>query len=470
MNILKTSNLPNDFNLSNYKNIHFIGIGGSGMCPLAEILNSEGFFITGSDMNVSDTLERIVKEYGIKVYMEHKEENVQNVDLIVYSAAIKQSNPELVYADKHNIPVMERCDMLGVVAKRYNRSIAVSGTHGKTSTTAMITQILIGSGFNPSAIIGGKLPYIGGNSYIGDSDIMVCEACEYVNSFLSLTPAISIILNVDADHLDFFKDLDDIKKSFNKFAKQTGKLLVINGDDKNSRDAIKDIETEKIFFGFNSDNDYYAENLKMVGASSTFDLMSKGEKLTTITLNVPGKHNVMNSLAAISVALYLKTSPKLIAENLNKFSGVHRRFEILGNPCGITVADDFAHHPTELTVTLNAAMNMGFKRVWAVFQPHTYSRTSMLLDDFAKALSIPDKLVMSEILAVREENTYNIYTKDLADKVDGSVWFNTFEEINDYICKNAESGDLVLTLGGGNVYMCANMIYKSLQAKEMTQE
>ncbi len=469
MNILKTSNLPTDFNLSNYKNIHFIGIGGSGMCPLAEILNSEEFNITGSDMNESDTLERI-REYGIKVYMSHSSENVKDVDLIVYSAAIKASNPELVYASEHNIPVMERCDMLGVVTSRYTRSIAVSGTHGKTSTTAMITQVLIGSGFNPSAIIGGKLPYIGGNSYIGESDIIVCEACEYVNSFLSLTPAISIILNVDADHLDFFKDLDDIKKSFNNFARQTSKLLIVNGDDKNSRDAIKDIDTKKIFFGFNSDNDYYAENLKMVGATSTFDLMHKGNKLTTITLNVPGKHNVMNCLAAISVAMYFETDPKLIAENLNKFSGVHRRFEILGTPCGITVADDFAHHPTELTVTLNAAMNMGFNKVWAVFQPHTYSRTAMLLDDFAKSLSIPDKLVMSEILAVREENTYNIYTKDLADKVDGSVWFNTFEEITEYICKNAQPNDLIITLGGGNVYMCANMIYKSLQTKEMVQE
>ena len=469
MNILKTSNLPVDFNLAEYKNIHFIGIGGSGMCPLAEILNAEGFNITGSDMNDSDTLDRI-KSYGIKVFMNHSAENVVNVDLIVYSAAIKDTNPELVYASEHNIPVMERCDMLGVVTSRYNRSIAVSGTHGKTTTTGMITQVLIGSGFSPSSIIGGKLPYIGGNSYIGESDIIVCEACEYVNSFLSLSPAISIILNVDADHLDFFKDLDDIKKSFNKFSKKTSKLLVVNGDDKNSRDVVADIDTNKLFFGFNSDNDYYAENLVTAGVSTTFDLMHKGEKLTTIKLNVPGKHNVLNCLASITVASYLGASPKLIAENLNKFGGVHRRFEILGHPCNITVADDFAHHPTELTATLNASMAMGFKKVWAVFQPHTYSRTSMLLDDFATALAIPDRVVMSEILAVRETNTYNIYTKDLADKIEGSVWFNTFEEITEYICNNAEKGDLVLTLGGGNVYMCANMIYKALEAKEMAQD
>ncbi len=451
--------------LNNIKKIHFIGIGGSGMCPLAEILHSEGFELTGSDCNESDTLERI-KSYSIPVFMGHNESNITDQELVVYTAAVKMDNPELLEAKKKGIPCIERSIMLGIVTRRYNRSIAVSGTHGKTSTTAMLSQILIGSGFDPSAIIGGKLPFIGGNSYVGQSDIIVCEACEYVDTFLELNPYISIILNVDADHLDYFKDLDHIKQSFNKFAKQTTGALVINGDDENTLDAVKDVDLPKVTFGFKDTNDYYIANLKTNGAFSTFDYMSKGEKLCEIELVVPGTHNIYNALAAAATASYLGATPAEISENLHKFTGVHRRFEILGKPQGITVADDFAHHPTELTTTLSAAMNMGFNKVWAVFQPHTFSRTAMLLDDFAKALSIPDQAIISEILPVRETNTYNIYNTDLGNKIDGAVCIDTFEDITKYICENAKDGDLVLTMGGGNVYMCANMILKALTVEE----
>ncbi|MDO4748773.1 MAG: UDP-N-acetylmuramate--L-alanine ligase [Eubacteriales bacterium] len=451
--------------LDNIKKIHFIGIGGSGMCPLAEILHSEGFELTGSDCNESDTLERI-KSYSIPVFMGHNESNITDQELVVYTAAVKMDNPELLEAKKKGIPCIERSIMLGIVTRRYNRSIAVSGTHGKTSTTAMLSQILIGSGFDPSAIIGGKLPFIGGNSYVGQSDIIVCEACEYVDTFLELNPYISIILNVDADHLDYFKDLDHIKQSFNKFAKQTTGALVINGDDENTLDAVKDVDLPKVTFGFKDTNDYYIANLKTNGAFSTFDYMSKGEKLCEIELVVPGTHNIYNALAAAATASYLGATPAEISENLHKFTGVHRRFEILGKPQGITVADDFAHHPTELTTTLSAAMNMGFNKVWAVFQPHTFSRTAMLLDDFAKALSIPDQAIISEILPVRETNTYNIYNTDLGNKIDGAVCIDTFEDITKYICENAKDGDLVLTMGGGNVYMCANMILKALTVEE----
>lgn len=456
-----------NFSLDNIKTIHFIGIGGSGMCPLAEILLSRGFNITGSDCNEGDTLDRI-KSYGIKVYMGHFAENVEGADLVVYSAAIKSTNPERVAAQEKGIPTMERSEMLGIVVDKYSDSIAVAGTHGKTSTTAMITQILMGCKKDPSAIIGGKLPFIGGNSIVGKSDIMVCEACEYVNTFLQLHPAISVISNVEADHLDFFKDLDDIKNSFNKFAKQTSKLLVINGDDDNSVDCTADVQLDKLFYGFNSTNDYYAENYSCDGGvKQSFDLMHNGECLTRIKLNVPGKHNVMNALAAITVAMYLGANPQDIAKSIEMFTGVHRRFEVLGEINGITVADDFAHHPTELTVTLNSAMAMGFNKVWAVFQPHTFSRTFMLLDDFAKALSIPDEVIISEILPVRETNTYNIYAEDLCAKIDGSVYRKTFDEITEYVCSNAKSGDLILTMGGGNVYMCANQIYAKL--KEMNK-
>ena len=288
--------------LNKIKRIHFIGIGGSGMCPIAEILMSEGYEISGSDMNEGETLDKM-KGYGIPVYMGHAAENIKGAELVVYSAAVKETNPERKAAVEQGIPCIERSVMLGVVTRRYKRSIAVSGTHGKTSTTAMLSQILIGSGFDPSAIIGGKLPFIGGNSYVGQSDIIVCEACEYVDTFLELNPFISIILNVDADHLDYFKNLDNIKKSFRQFASQTTGLLVLNGDDENTLDSVKDVPLEKITFGFGENCDYRAENVSAdKGVHEQYDLYYHGEKLCNIKLIVPGKHNVYNSLAAAATA------------------------------------------------------------------------------------------------------------------------------------------------------------------------
>ena len=451
--------------LDKVKKIHFVGIGGSGMCPLAEILYSEDFEITGSDCNESDTLDRI-KGMGIKVFDGHYAENVKDTELVVYTAAVKSDNPELVAAKELGIPCLERSIMLGIVTRRYNRSVAVAGTHGKTSTTAMISQILIGSGFDPSAIIGGKLNAIGGNSYVGQSDIIVCEACEYVDTFLQLTPYLSVVLNIDADHLDYFKNLDNIKNSFNKFANQTTHAVIYCGDDENSVDTFKDLDLEKITFGVGENCDYRAENIVSNGMKQRFDLYYKNDFVVTVNLIVPGRHNIMNALAASAAAHHLGATGKEIAENLGKFTGVHRRFEVLGVSDGITVADDFAHHPTELTAVLTSAMNMGFRKVWAIFQPHTYSRTAILLDDFAKALSIPDEIIISEILAVRETNTYNIYSTDLGAKIEGSHCIDTFEEITEFILENAKEGDLVLTMGGGNVYRCANMIYSALEHKE----
>ncbi len=451
--------------LDKVKKIHFVGIGGSGMCPLAEILYSEDFEITGSDCNESDTLDRI-KGMGIKVFDGHFAENVKDTELVVYTAAVKSDNPELVAAKELGIPCLERSIMLGIVTRRYNRSVAVAGTHGKTSTTAMISQILIGSGFDPSAIIGGKLNAIGGNSYVGQSDIIVCEACEYVDTFLQLTPYLSVVLNIDADHLDYFKNLDNIKNSFSKFANQTTHAVIYCGDDENSVDTFKDLALEKITFGVGENCDYRAQNIVSNGMKQSFDLYYKNEFVVTVNLIVPGKHNIMNALAASAAAHHLGATGKEIAENLEKFTGVHRRFEVLGVSKGITVADDFAHHPTELEAVLTSAMSMGFNKVWAIFQPHTYSRTAILLDDFAKALSIPDEIIISEILAVRETNTYNIYSTDLGAKIEGSHCIDTFEEITEFILENAKEGDLVLTMGGGNVYRCANMIYSALEHKD----
>ncbi|MFU0833423.1 MAG: UDP-N-acetylmuramate--L-alanine ligase [Oscillospiraceae bacterium] len=453
--------------LSKVKKIHFVGIGGSGMCPIAEILLRRGYKLTGSDINESDTLER-VRSHGIPVFMEQKAENIDGAELVVYSAAVKQDNPELVAAREKKIPTVERSVMLGMVARHYKNTVAVSGTHGKTTTTAMITQILLGAGKDPSAVIGGKLPLIGGNGRAGHSDTMVCEACEYVDTFLQLYPSVSVILNIDNDHLDYFGTVENIIRSFHQFAKQTSRLIIVNGDNENAKKAVDNINGPKIVtYGFHKDNDYYADDIcDTVRAREKFNVYRHGEKVAEINLSVPGKHNIYNALAAFAVADSFNIAPDIIAENLHRFTGVHRRFELLGEFNGITIADDFAHHPTEIAATLTAAKQMGFSRVWAVFQPHTYSRTFNLLNDFAKVLQIADKVVLSEILAVRETNTYNIYAKDLADKIPGCVWFKTFDEIAAYVTAHAQDGDLILTLGGGDVYKCANLIVQKYRRQE----
>lgn len=455
--------------LDRVKRIHFIGIGGSGMCPLAEILHHDGFHLTGSDINESDTLARI-RSYKIPVFMGHRPENVGDAELVVYTAAVKKDNPELVAARERGIPALERSVMLGIVTRRYRNSIAVSGTHGKTTTTAMITQVCIDGNLDPSAIIGGKLPYIGGNGRVGKSETIICEACEYVDTFLQLTPAVSIILNIDADHLDYFKTVDNIIKSFHQFSTQTSRVLIVNGDDANTQKAVQGVTGAKIItFGLKPGNDYSAARISdKEKACEDFTVLKNGKKLLDVSLSIPGRHNIYNALAAAATADYLGIPADRIADSLHRFTGVHRRFEILGKFNGITIADDFAHHPTELTATLTAAMHMGFRQVWALFQPHTFSRTYLLLDDFAKALSIPDHVILSRILAVRETNTYHIYSKDLAEKIPGSVCRDTFEEMADYVMARAQTGDLILTLGGGDIYKCANLIVK--RYKEKTEQ
>lgn len=447
--------------------LHFVGIGGSGMCPIAEILHNKGFQITGSDANESENLNR-VRTCGIPVTLGHAAENIGDAEAVVYTAAVKEDNPELVAAKEKNIPVIERAVMLGLLTRRYENAIAVSGTHGKTSTTSMITQVLITGEKDPSAIIGGRLPLISSNARVGKSETMVCEACEYVDTFLHLHPTISIILNVDGDHLEYFGTIDNIVKSFRKFADLTAKTLIVNGDDTNSMRAVEGITDKTILtFGMADTNDYYAVNPQLnEHYGYTYTLMHKGEKLTDIVLTVPGRHNLMNSLAAAATCHYCGVTPEKIAEGLHAFTGVHRRFEMLGKFNGVTVADDFAHHPTELRATLSAAMQMGFGKVWAVFQPHTYSRTYLLMDEFAEALSIPDRVVLTEILAVRETNTYNVYSQDLADRVPNSCVLESFDKISDYVIANAQPGDLIITLGGGNIYRCAYQIvdkYKAMQ-------
>ena len=449
--------------LDSSKKLHFVGIGGSGMCPMAELLMHRGYEIRGSDQNESDTLDR-VKSWGIPVYMGHSPENIGDAEAVVYTAACKSDNPELVAAREKGVPALERSVMLGMLTEKYPQLVAVSGTHGKTTTTAMLTQIFIEAGADPSAIIGGKLPIINSNCRVGKSDTIICEACEYVDTFLQLHPAVSLILNIEPDHLDYFKTLDNIVKSFRQFAVQTDRLLVVNAANQSVMEAVEGLERELVSFGLDSSCDYYPANLnEEPSACEDFTLMCRGEALGRVNLSVPGKHNMLNALAAAAAAHSLGIAPEAICSALEHFGGVHRRFEILGQFDGVTVADDFAHHPTELTAVLSSAMRMGYGQVWAVFQPHTYSRTYTFLNDFAEALAIPDHLIMTEILAVREENTYNIHTSDLAAKVPGSVWFDGFDKIAKYVMENAKPGDLILTLGGGDIYKCANLIVERYQ-------
>ena len=451
--------------LKKIKHIHFIGIGGSGMCPLAEILHNKGYIITGSDNNPGDNIDKL-RSLGIKVTMGQKAENIEGAEMIVYTAALLSDNPELCAAKASGIPTFERSKLFGAVTRKYSNCIGVCGTHGKTTVTSMLTQVLIMADKDPTAVIGGKLPLIDSHGRTGNTETMVCEACEFVDTFLDLSPDVAVILNIDEDHLDYFKTLDNIIKSFHKFSLLTTNTLIFNGDDENTCKAVDGIDKAKITFGFSEKNDYYPENIAYNrGSFGEFDVMYKGEKLTRLSLKIPGTHNILNALAVFAAAVNAGCTADECKKGIESFTGAGRRFEILGEINGITIADDYAHHPHELEAILNAVMKMGYKTVWAVFQPFTYSRTKILFDDFVRVLGIPDRLVMTEIMGSRERNTYNIYTKDLADKIPGSVWFNTFEEVTDYIVKNAESGDIVITLGCGDIYKAAKMIVRELEAK-----
>lgn len=449
--------------LKEVKRIHMIGIGGSGMCPLAEILYAQGYELSGSDNNESDILKRI-RKMGIPVTMGHKPESVDGAEMVIHTAALLPDNPELLSAKEKGIPTFERSYLLGAISRLFPDCIGVCGTHGKTTVTSMLTQVLITDGKDPNAVIGGKLPLIDAYGRVGKSDIFVCESCEFKDTFLRLSPNTAVILNIDADHLEYFKTMDNLKASFTKFASMSNNVIY-NGDDANTIEAVNNIENkDKIFitFGRSDKNDYYAKNITMKNSRASLDVYKKGEFFMHLDLTVPGKHNVENALCVVATADFEGCSVENIKKGIEAFGGAGRRFEYLAEIDGITIADDYAHHPTELRVTLEAAMDMGYKRVWAVFQPFTYSRTYDHFDEFVEVLKIPDKCVMSEIMGSREINTYNIYTKDLAAKIPGSVWFNTFEEIADYVTENARSGDLIITLGCGDIYKAAKIMIDKL--------
>ncbi|MDD3429297.1 MAG: UDP-N-acetylmuramate--L-alanine ligase [Oscillospiraceae bacterium] len=445
--------------LKGKKRIHFVGIGGSGMYPIVQILVAAGYEITGSDVLPGDIVN-YERALGIDVKIPHAAQNVHGAELVVYTAAIMKGNPEIEEAQRLNIPCVERSVMLGYVASLYKKPICIAGTHGKTSTTAMTTQIMVMANKDPAAVIGGKLPLINGYGKAGTGDNIIVESCEFSNTYHHLTPHTAVLLNVDADHLDFFKTMDNLKASFRKFCASSTDTIIVNADDANSMEVVAGLTQNIITYGTSEGCNYRAVNAKPDhSAFWGYDLEVNGTFVTHVVLGAPGKHNVYNSMAAYAAASREGCTPQECAAGIAAFQGAGRRFEILGVKNGITIADDYAHHPTELEATLNAAMQMGFKQVWAVFQPFTYSRTKMLLDDFARVLQIADKCVMTEIMGSRETNDeYNIYTKDLAVKIPHSVWYNTFEEVVDYVMANAQSGDLVITLGCGDIYKAAKMM------------
>jgi len=440
------------------KHIHCIGVGGSGMFPIIQILHSQGYLISGSDNNESDILD-LERGMGIRVTLGHAPENLDGADLVLYSAAIMADNPELMAARERGIPLWERARMLGAISSRYGQAVGVCGTHGKTTVTSMLTQILYGAGADPSAVIGGKLRAIGGYGRAGQSDLFVYEACEFRDTFLSTFPDTAVVLNIDDDHLDYFGTVENAMKSFTRFAGMAKRVLY-NGDDGNTVRAMAAAETpEKLTFGRREQNDFYPAGIRVEdGLCRSFDLMHRGKKLCRLTIHVPGEHNILNAVAAASTAWLLGVSPDEIAEQLALFTGAGRRFEVLGKVNGVTIVDDYAHHPAELAATLKAAKELDFRRVWAVFQPFTFSRTYLLLEDFVTALSLADRVVLSPIMGSREKNEWGIQSSDLGEKIPGCVWLDSFREMADYVMANAQPGDLVITLGCGDIYKCARMM------------
>ncbi len=440
------------------KHIHCIGIGGSGMFPLVQILHSKGYYITGSDNNESDIVNA-ERKMGIDVIIGHSPSNLDGADLVLYSAAIMADNPELCAAKEQGLPMWERAKMLGAVSSWYNQAAGICGTHGKTTVTSMLTQILFGAGKDPSAVIGGKLRAIGGYGRAGNTDLFVYEACEFKDTFLSTYPDLAVVLNIDNDHMDYFGTVENAMSSYTKFASMA-QCVIYNGNDIHTCDAMDAATTpKKITFGWDCSCDYYPEDIVSHGGlCRSFDLMHAGELVCRLTIHVPGYHNILNAVAAAAAALELGVSPEQCAEHLAQFGGAGRRFEVLGKVNDVTIVDDYAHHPAELSVTLTAAKELDFRKVWAVFQPFTFSRTYLLLEDFVKSLSIADHVVLSQIMGSREVNTYGIKSTDIGEKIDGCVCLDTFQEIADYVMANAKPGDLVITLGCGDIYKCARLM------------
>ncbi len=433
---------------------HLIGIGGVSMSPLAEVLSDAGLIITGSDIAESERTSHL-REKGVEIFIGHDAGNVTDkIDFVVRTAAAHNDNPEVVRAHELGIPVFERTQAWGAIMREYKNALCISGTHGKTTTTSMCTHILMAAEKDPTVMIGGTLPLLKAGHRVGTGDTIVMESCEYYNSFLSFYPTVAVILNIEEDHLDFFSGIDEIKQSFREFASHVPEngYVVVNHDDENTMDAVKDLDRNIVTFGLTSKADVYAKNVIRIGSLTKFDIMYRGKFFETVSIHVPGVHNLKNALAAAASCICLGIKPTAIKYGLAGFSGAGRRFEFKGKFNGADVYDDYAHHPGELKALLDAVEALGYKRTIVVFQPHTYTRTMALFPDFVRQLRRPDVVYLAEIFAAREKNILGISSADLAEKIDGAKFFKTFEEIENDLRKNAQPGDLILTVGAGNVY------------------
>lgn len=438
--------------------IHFIGIGGISMSGLAEILIDEGFTVTGSDSHESE-LTRHLEAKGAKIAYGQRAENITGgIDVIVYTAAVHPDNPEFAAAVEKQLPILSRAELLGQMMTNYQNSIAVSGTHGKTTTTSMITEILLAGNTDPTISVGGILNSIGGNIRVGGPELFVTEACEYTNSFLSFFPTMEVILNIEADHLDFFKDIADIRHSFRLFAEKlpVDGLLVINNDIENMEYITEGLPCRVITFGKKPGSRYQAQGIRFDElARATYDLKVDGETVDTITLGVPGEHNVYNSLAAAAIGMELGISMEMIKKGLKRFTGTNRRFEKKGEISGVTIVDDYAHHPQEIRATLETARHYPHKKLWVVFQPHTYTRTKAFLDEFAEALSLADEVILADIYAARETDNLGISSGDIAERIEKrgvkAHFIPSFDDIETFILENCIHGDLLITMGAGDI-------------------
>ncbi len=433
------------------RRVHLSGIGGVSMCPLAEVLHSMGLCVQGSDMNDSATVEHL-RSLGIPVTVGHSAQDIQGAEFLIRTAAIHDDNPEIAAARSRGVPVFERAEAWGAIMQQYENAVCIAGTHGKTTTTSMATHIFMAAQADPTVMIGGTLPMLHSGYRVGKGDTIILESCEYCNSFLHFFPTVAVILNVEADHLDFFKDLDDIKRSFRRFAQlvPADGHIVANADDPGAMDALAGLPL--FTFGLERPADCQAGELTWNHGLPSFDVVIRGEVYTHVSLPVAGRHNVLNALAASSAAYVLGLPGSAVKAGLEAFTGTGRRFEYKGEFNGAKIYDDYAHHPAELHALLSTARTLGYQRVICAFQPHTYSRTKALFDDFVRELRTADQVVLAEIYAAREKNTIGISSADLAKEIPGSIYCPTLPEAAQALRRLARPGDLILTVGAGDIY------------------
>ncbi len=433
------------------RRVHLSGIGGVSMCPLAEVLHSMGLCVQGSDMNDSATVEHL-RSLGIPVTVGHSAQDIQGAEFLIRTAAIHDDNPEIAAARSRGIPVFERAEAWGAIMQQYENAVCIAGTHGKTTTTSMATHIFMAAQADPTVMIGGTLPMLHSGYRVGKGDTIILESCEYCNSFLHFFPTVAVILNVEADHLDFFKDLDDIKRSFRRFAQlvPADGHIVANADDPGAMDALAGLPL--FTFGLERPADCQAGELTWDHGLPSFDVVIRGKVYTRLSLPVAGRHNVLNALAASSAAYVLGLPGSAVKAGLEAFTGTGRRFEYKGEFNGAKIYDDYAHHPAELHALLSTARTLGYQRVICAFQPHTYSRTKALFDDFVRELRTADQVVLAEIYAAREKNTIGISSADLAKEIPGSIYCPTLPEAAQALRRLARPGDLILTVGAGDIY------------------